>query len=39
MLAVSGRGWLQEREQVGGVSLNYATEALAGLRVMKKFHT
>jgi hypothetical protein len=39
MPAVIGRGWLQEREQVGGVLLNYSTEALAGLRFIKKFHT
>jgi hypothetical protein len=39
MLAVIGRGWLQERDQVGGVLLNFSTEALAGLRVIKKLHT
>jgi hypothetical protein len=38
-LAVSGRGWLQEREQVSEVLLHCSMDAFAGLRFVKKFHT
>jgi hypothetical protein len=38
-LAVSGRGWLQEREQLSEALRNCSLEALAGRRFAEKFHT